>query len=98
MIAHLVLFRFQAGVSNDDDKVRSVVTAMEVLPSRIPTIRAWEHGFNMTPDMEAWDYSLRALFDNEQDLHAYFEHPDHLAVLRQWDAIAELGFCDFRLS
>ena len=27
----------------------------------MPSIRGWEHGFNLTADAQAWDYGLRAL-------------------------------------
>lgn len=98
MIAHLVLFRFKSGIARDDARLRAVVQAMGSLPAAIPAIRGWEHGFGLTADAQAWDYGLRALFENEADLHAYFEHPAHLPVLAQWEAIAELVFCDYVLS
>jgi len=98
MIAHLVLFRLKPGVARDDPRVARVTAEMARLPAQIPSIRGWEHGFNLTPDTQAWDYGLRALFDGEADLHAYFDHPAHLPVLDQWDAISDLAFCDFALS
>lgn len=98
MIAHLVLFRFKPGVGRDDRRVPAVVQAMERLPAAIPAIRGWEHGYNRTADAQAYDYGLRALFANEADLHAYFDHPAHVPVLAQWEAIADLVFCDFAVS
>jgi hypothetical protein len=98
MISHLVLFRFKPGIGRNDVRVHAAAQAMAGLPAAIPTIRGWEHGFNITSDVQAWDYGLRAAFDCEVDLHAYFEHPAHLPVLAQWEAIAELSFCDLELS
>jgi hypothetical protein len=98
MIAHLVLFRLKPGVARADPRLARVTAAMAGLPAQIPLIRGWEHGFNLTSDAQAWDYALRALFDEETDLHAYFEHPAHLPVLEQWDAISDVAFCDFALS
>ena len=95
MILHLVLFRLRPGVSRDDARFKAVVQAMHGLPSQISLIRGWEHGVNLTPDAEAWDYGLCAMFDSEADLHAYFEHPAHLPVVEQWNAIATLAFVDF---
>lgn len=97
MIAHLVLFRLKPGVSRGDKRLARVVAAMQSLPQQIPAIRGWEHGPNLTEDAQAWDYGLRALFETEAELHAYFDHPAHLPVVEQWQAIAELRFCDFRL-
>lgn len=98
MIAHLVLFKFRPDVARDDERVRSAVEGLANLPAAMPSIRGWEHGFNLTADAQAWDYGLRALFDGEADLHAYFDHPGHLPVLALWEAIADLSFCDFELS
>ena len=97
MISHLVLFKFKAGIAVGDERVERVVAGMRQLPERIPLIRTWEHGFNMTPDAQAWDYGLRATFSNPADLHAYFEHAEHVLVLSQWEEIGDLIFCDFQL-
>lgn len=94
----MVLFRLKPGVARDDPRLTRVTAAMAGLPAQVPQIRTWEHGFNLTPDAQAWDYALRAQFDGEADLHAYFDHPAHLPVLEQWDAISELAFCDISLS
>jgi hypothetical protein len=97
VIAHLVLFKLKTGVAADDPRLGAVVGAMDTLPRLIPQIRGWEHGPNRTPDAQACDYGLRALFDDESALHAYFDHPAHLPVLRQWEELADLVFCDFDL-
>ncbi|MFA9440701.1 Dabb family protein [Uliginosibacterium sp. sgz301328] len=94
MINHLVLFRFKSGVLADSDAVRHVHAAMQELPGKVPGIRAWQHGFNVTPDADAWDYALSAAFDDKQTLFAYFEHPAHLDVLALWNELAELSFVD----
>jgi hypothetical protein len=96
MIVHLVLFRLKPGVGKDDPRLAQRLAGMAELPKQIPLIRGWEHGANLTPDAQAWDYGLRATFDNEGDLHAYFEHPAHLPELKGWNEIAELAFADFQ--
>ncbi len=95
MIAHLVLFRFRPGFDQRHPRVAALHAAMRELPTQIPQIRAWTHGFNVTEDAQAWDYALHSAFDNEADLHAYFVHPAHLPLLTQWEAVAELAFADF---
>jgi hypothetical protein len=96
VITHLVLFRLRPGVARDDRRVAAVVDAMGELPRRIPFIKSWQHGFNLTADAQAWDYALRAEFASEADLHSYFEHPAHLPVVGQWQEIAELAFADLQ--
>jgi hypothetical protein len=96
MIAHVVLFKRKPGIEADDSRISRLAAEMDALPQRIPLIRGWEHGPNLTADAEAWDYGLRALFASEADLHAYFEHPAHLPVLERWNEVASLAFADFR--
>jgi hypothetical protein len=96
MIAHLVLFKFHPGIGRENPQVVALHAAMRELPQRIAQIRAWEHGFNLTADAQAWDYALRAAFDDERDLHAYFDHPQHLPLLAAWNAVADLAFADFQ--
>jgi hypothetical protein len=97
VILHLVMFRLKVGVTREDARVAAIVDAMDALPAQLPLIKGWQHGFNMTEDPQAWDYGLHALFDNEADLHAYFDHPAHLPVVEAWDEIAVLAFTDFRI-
>ncbi len=97
MIVHLVLFKLKPGVARNDPRLAKLAVDMAALPRRIPTIRGWEYGANLTADAEAWDYGLRAAFDSESDLYAYFEHPAHLPVLEAWNEVASLAFADFRL-
>lgn len=102
MISHLVLFKFKRGVERDDPRVQKVIAAMNALPTSIAAIRVWEHGFNVTDvpqegdyvDNEAWDYALRACFDDEAGLQHYFDHPAHLPIVEAWEEIADLAFCD----
>jgi hypothetical protein len=95
MIVHLVLFKRKPGVAADDARVKRIVADMESLPQRIPLIKGWEFGANLTQDDDAWHYGLRALFDDETDLHAYFGHPAHLPLLGAWEEVATLAFADF---
>ncbi|NWG30601.1 MAG: Dabb family protein [Rhodocyclaceae bacterium] len=94
MITHLVLFKLKPGIAPDDPRFIAVQAAMAALPDEIPLIRSWQHGRNLTPDGDAWDYGLVATFDNEADLYAYFEHPAHLPVVAQWNEIATLAYAD----
>jgi hypothetical protein len=94
MIRHLVLFRFKPGVTAGSSEIKHIHEAMQALPGKIPGIRDWQHGVNVTPDAEAWDYALSASFDDKQTLFTYFEHPAHLDVISLWNNVAELSFVD----
>ena len=97
MIVHLVLFKLKPGVGRDDPRVAAVARAMDDLPHRIPLIRSWHHGPNISADPLAWDYGLESVFNSRADLESYFADPAHLPVIEQWDAIAELRFADFEV-
>ena len=84
-------------MARDDARLQAAVAAMSDLPRKIPAIKAWHHGFNLTADAEAWDYGLHSVFASEAELHGYFEHPAHLPVLEQWNDVATLAFADFKL-
>lgn len=94
MISHVVLLRFKPGVSADSVAAREAHAAMLELPAKIPFIRDWRCGFNVTPDPLAYDYILVSGFDTQTDLFAYFDHPDHLKVVARWEPIADLVFGD----
>jgi len=93
VIHHLVLFRF-APEARDELRAR-LAKLLDQLPGAVAEIRGWRHGANVTADAEAWDYALYASFDDEEALHAYFDHPAHLAVLDQLAGQVELKFVDF---
>jgi hypothetical protein len=97
MIAHLVMFKLRPGVAREDARVAAAAAALQELPGLIPAIKAWQHGFNLTADAEAWDYGLHSVFASETELHGYFEHPAHLPALGLWNEIATLAFTDFRI-
>ena len=96
MIVHLVLFKLKPGVAANDPRLASLVAEMNELPKRIPLIKGWEHGPNLISDAKAWSYGLRALFETEADLYAYFGHPAHVPVVEHWNEIAMLAFVDFK--
>ena len=94
MIRHLVLLRFKAGIDAQSPEVEAAHQALSELGAMIAGVRSWQCGFNVVPDVDAADYALCASFDDKQALFGYFEHPAHLAVLAQWQTLAELSFVD----
>lgn len=94
MITHVVLLRLKPGVGPDSEAAQTAHAGMLALPGRVPHIRGWQCGFNLTADALAWDYVLVSSFDAEADMQAYFEHPEHLRVVALWEPIADLAFGD----
>lgn len=82
MIAHVVLFRPKAGLT--DDQRRAFVAALEHALLNIPLIRRARVGRRLTmgrlyDEQNTQDYPFVAIleFDSESDLRAYLEHPAH---------------------
>lgn len=94
MLSHVVLLRFLPGVDAGSEAVQALDAALQALPAEIPQILGWQCGFNVVPDALAADYVLLATFSGEEELLAYFDHPAHLAVLTQIEALATLQFGD----
>jgi len=95
VITHVVLLRLKAGVAVDSAAAQTAHAAMRALPALVPGIRAWQCGFNTTPDeVSGWDYVLVSSFDDREALSAYFDHPEHLKVVALWEPISELAFGD----
>lgn len=95
MIRHLVLFKLRQEVAATDPRLPAIERMMQELPQKIPQIRDWRFGRNVTPDAEAWDYGLMATFETVADLNAYFDHPAHQPVLAAWNELTTLAFVDF---
>jgi hypothetical protein len=94
MVTHVVLFKLLDGLTPDNPAVQAMHMALQKLPGQIEEICDWQCGFNSTADEQAWDYVLVATFRSREDLHAYFGHPAHEAVLEMVDKVAEIRFGD----
>ena len=83
MIAHIVLFRPKASLS--DDERRALIAALDHAVSGIPSIRRTTIGRRVllnrpgyeTQMAEHYEYSAILDFDSESDLRAYLDHPSH---------------------
>jgi hypothetical protein len=75
MIKHIVMWKFDTG-----DAVQKAQKLLEELPGKIPEIVDYEAGINISSRPAALDLVLYSSFRNENDLAAYAQHPDHVAV------------------
>jgi hypothetical protein len=83
MIAHIVLFRPRATLSDIDRA--ALIDALRIAVSGIPEIRRTRIGRRLmlhrpgyeTAMAEHYEYSAILEFDSEADLRAYLDHPAH---------------------
>ena len=94
MIAHIVLFRPKADLS--EDQRRAFVTALEYSLVNIPLIKRARVGRRLTigrlyDQQNTQDFPFVAIleFDSEVDLRAYLEHPAHQMLGAQFYVTAD---------
>jgi len=81
MLRHVVLFQFKNTSTAAD--VERIVEAFRGLPSRIPQIKAFEWGTDVSPEGKAQGFTHCFLvsFASEADRDAYLPHPAHTAFV-----------------
>ena len=76
-LRHVVLFRFKDSSTPAD--VARIVEAFRGLPQRIPEIKGFEWGTNVSPEgkAEGFTHCFFVSFATEADRDAYLPHPAH---------------------
>jgi hypothetical protein len=77
MIVHVACFKFR----NATD-IEPIAVRLEALRDTIPEIRGLEVGRAVVSSERAYDLAVISEFDSLDDLTAYRQHPDHVAVGR----------------
>jgi len=75
VLRHVVLFRWEPGITPDD--VEAVRRGLDRLPGLIPELRSYSHGPDLRLGEGTWDYGVVAEFDDAAGWEAYDRHPDH---------------------
>jgi len=108
MIAHIVLFRPKASLS--DDARRALIAALQQAVSGIPSIRRTTIGRRVllnrpgyeTQMAEHYEYSAILEFEDESDLREYLDHPAHVSLgkllFTSADAVLAYDFIDTPIS
>jgi hypothetical protein len=95
MMKHIVVFKFNDGVEKDDPLVTKAFEALRALGKRIPLIRQWEVGENVSDRPAAMDYALYSAFDSGADLAAYVDDPAHREVVELLKQVCTWKVCDY---
>ncbi len=76
-LRHVVLFKFKDASTPAD--VGRIVEAFRGLPARIPQIKGFEWGTNVSPEgkAEGFTHCFFVTFASEADRDAYLPHPAH---------------------
>ena len=75
---HIVIFKFKDGAPAD--KVRGVVEAFKALPGKLPAIKAFEWGTNVSPEGldQGFTHIFTLTFASKESLEKHYLHePAH---------------------
>lgn len=83
MIRHIVMFKLKefAAPEEKQAKMQEIKEKLEALIDKIEVLRMIRVDFNCNPE-ETWDIILTTELDTLEDVKAYAEHPEHVAVAK----------------
>lgn len=87
MIDHLVLFTVRGDVSSED--AGDLLSSARDLREQVPGVVDLSAGENFSERAGGYTHGLFARFRTADDLRAYIEHPDHLALVEKLDALTD---------
>jgi hypothetical protein len=85
LVDHLVLFAVQDDASAED--VEDLLSSLRSLRSSIENVMDLSVGEDFSGRAKGYTHGLFARFRTSDDLRAYLNHPDHLAVVEKLDAL-----------
>ena len=96
MIRHILLFRFNEGVSQ---QVRDEATQrLAALGEQCPTVSSWSIGINQAESPNAYDVAEVADFVDPRALQEYKDHPAHRELSARLGTIATWKLVDYEFS
>jgi hypothetical protein len=95
MLRHVVVFKFKDGVTREDPRVAEAYAQLAQLPGRIPEVREWEQGYNVSGRDIAYDLALFSAFEGQEALQIYSDHPAHRAVVGRLREICTWHIVDY---
>ncbi len=76
-LRHVVLFKFKDTAKPED--IKTVVDAFRALPAKIPVVKRFEFGTNVSPEnlAQGFTHCFFLTFGSDADRDAYIVHPEH---------------------
>ena len=85
MVDHLVLFAVKDEASSED--VEDLLSSLRALRSSVTNVMDLSVGEDFSGRAKGYTHGLFARFRTSDDLRAYLNHPEHLAVVEKLDAL-----------
>jgi hypothetical protein len=89
VIRHVVLFKFKPGVDWRDPRATGAERTAAEVGRKVPELREWRCGRNVSPRDIAYDFMVDGLLDDMQAVDRYLVHPFHQQAILQWKEISD---------
>ena len=88
-VRHIVCFKFTKAAT--PEKIEMVEKAFPELPSKIPGIKAFEWGTNISKEGKdkGFTHCFNMTFESQEALDAYIPHPAHKEFIAKLDGLIE---------
>ncbi len=93
MIRHILLFKFNEGVT--DSVQEDAIERLEALGAQCPTVESWSIGVNEAESPSAYDVAEVADFADQQGLDEYKAHPAHRELAAHLGTICTWALVDY---
>jgi len=80
VLRHVALFRWKPEATSED--ISKLEAGLRELPAKISCIQSYRFGRDLGVQDGNADFGLVADFTDEEGLHTYANHPDHLEVIK----------------
>ena len=87
MIRHIVLFRFNSGVT--DETIDGFMDQLVALKEKTGLVRSIEVARDVGRTTVSYDLVLNAIFDSMENIEQYAVHPAHVSVLETINELCE---------
>ena len=81
MFYHLHYFKFKPEVK--DEEIERLMRELAGLKDKIPVLKEFWVGKNVSPHGAGFTYGEVALFERPEDLEVYDKHPEHRKMVRK---------------
>lgn len=98
MILHLVFFKFNEPFQWCDDEVIDAEASTRQHPLHIEEIKGWVCGRNVSQRKRAVDFTAVGLFESQETLSVFLNHPNHLQGVVKWQKIATWQVVDVEVG
>ena len=98
MILHIVLFKFNEGVTWADNQLLEAEAISKSHMNNIPEIQRWITGRNMIVRDQAADFCVMGFFKNEETLKRYQIDEDHQKGVKAWSQLSTWQVIDLNLE